>query len=1137
VSTEHTIQLAWRYAAPGRSPADREQATSLAGDCLADPDTDEFGRACCRCLIAWLALSRQLTQRQRSAAVHGFGGDPASLSLSDMAALSRECGELEIAAEDAELALTHLAQIDDPAVLDDVMPGFAGIMGGTAALKLLVAGRPVPDLAWLVAEIERLAAQAGDGTQDRHVLLALRAALLTASVHGDDRGSVEASSATDAIIASAKCLTLGRSLRSPLLEMLGPTLLRQATSARSSDDATGDIERVLLALERLPPDTPNRDATLIYVGTQLLDATISPMSAAEDSRVVRLLEDAGKRLKLDDPARVLAETMSAAASGVRAAAERQPEALDNLEQCLSRAAESVQAGHAARPLIVLGEACALTERYLTTGELCHLGPAEQKLDEFFRELAESSIPWPDAGRGIGHLTRGTIRIAKFRHFPDDAGLLDGAVSDLELAVELVPDDNPLHTRASAVMAGARALRVDYARPDNDTVPRSVSAALRDGTDKALAAANAVGPQHGDYAAFIGQGAAGLVLQALSDRNPGKLDQAIGLFAAACSRPAVSTRERITLLHSYGAALLLRYQAGMEARDLSNGIDRLEEARRAVEQDEGSPHASMVLQTLAEAYRRRGDPRRGDIDRAVAIGLASLREHAGDVLLQDNDENALGMGRTGAEDAFAMARWFLAHGRPGPAISAIEFGRGMVLHAATIGDELPDVLRQAGHEALAQEWTHERSRSDPDRADLRYRSMVAIEGSQAEARLLAAPTVDEIRSALAATDRHALVYLLPEDDDGQGMAVVVDRAGMVTPFSLPGLRTGASQPLRACEQARRNADQLEQQRSARSDVARQQWHEALGELCDWAWRVAVGPLLDLLPGTRGRQLRVVLVPVGQLGLVPWHASRLPAGRLLRYACAEAVLSYAASARQFTDAAGLLSRPWAERSILVADSRGSNVATASSIEYIRASYYPASAVFGSAHSLAPPPTPGSPSATPADVLAALPGAGSGGASVLHLGCHAKAVAPILDSYIDLGAGGRLDVREVLRQARRSSRPDSGGLVVLAACLSDLTETDYDEALTLATAFLSAGSAGVVGARWRVTEHQTALFMASFHRALHLGAADPAEALRAAQMWMLDPGRQLPAGMPKILADEVSQPDLADPTAWAAFAYQGR
>ena len=181
----------------------------------------------------------------------------------------------------------------------------------------------------------------------------------------------------------------------------------------------------------------------------------------------------------------------------------------------------------------------------------------------------------------------------------------------------------------------------------------------------------------------------------------------------------------------------------------------------------------------------------------------------------------------------------------------------------------------------------------------------------------------------------------------------------------------------------------------------------------------------------------------------------------------------------------------------------------------------------------------------MLAALPHGNSAGASLLHFGCHGRAAIPVLDSHLDLGeestAGqegkkGGLAVRDILSQAR-TRPPAAGGLVVLASCLSDRTEADYDEALTLATAFLSAGAAGVVGARWRVEDGQTALFMAIFHGYLNLSGSTPAQALRSAQLWMLDPDRTPPDGLPKVLSDEAGLPDLAHPAAWAAFAYQGR
>jgi CHAT domain-containing protein len=153
------------------------------------------------------------------------------------------------------------------------------------------------------------------------------------------------------------------------------------------------------------------------------------------------------------------------------------------------------------------------------------------------------------------------------------------------------------------------------------------------------------------------------------------------------------------------------------------------------------------------------------------------------------------------------------------------------------------------------------------------------------------------------------------------------------------------------------------------------------------------------------------------------------------------------------------------------------------------------------------------------------------------------PVLDAELQVGhdakgQGISVSVRDILRQARLTppeTGEDSGGLVILAACLSDVTEADYDEALTLASTFLAAGSTGVVAARWAVTDKLTARFMAAFHLFLAAGNSDVAGALREAQLWMLDPAREVPATWPEWLKRRA--PSLAQVEAWAAFTYQGR
>jgi CHAT domain-containing protein len=102
-------------------------------------------------------------------------------------------------------------------------------------------------------------------------------------------------------------------------------------------------------------------------------------------------------------------------------------------------------------------------------------------------------------------------------------------------------------------------------------------------------------------------------------------------------------------------------------------------------------------------------------------------------------------------------------------------------------------------------------------------------------------------------------------------------------------------------------------------------------------------------------------------------------------------------------------------------------------------------------------------------------------------------------------------------------------------------HDEALTLATAFLAAGACSVIGSRWlAVNDSRTMAMMYMFHHYLNgrggsEAAGSPADALRAAQLWMLDPHRVFPAAVEDVLGDR-DKAALDDPEVWAVLTHQG-
>lgn len=235
-------------------------------------------------------------------------------------------------------------------------------------------------------------------------------------------------------------------------------------------------------------------------------------------------------------------------------------------------------------------------------------------------------------------------------------------------------------------------------------------------------------------------------------------------------------------------------------------------------------------------------------------------------------------------------------------------------------------------------------------------------------------------------------------------------------------------------------------------------------------------------------------------------------------------------------------------------------------LHASCYPRARLLGDMYE---PPVEPAAAGTPDDVLDAL----GGTPSLLHVACHGSAgtsptasalqLAPPgsgtrpdtdtdtdtdtgtgTDTGTDTGTGpepdpGSLTVARLLADGSHGTSASDGPLVVLSACETDLSNRDHDEALTLTTAFLSRGARGVVGSRWAARDSAAALMTAVFHHYLRIEGRSPVDALRAAQLWMLDPDRRNPGSLSGRLVRELGRGQglgLDHPAAWAAFTHQG-
>ncbi|MFF8973579.1 CHAT domain-containing protein [Streptomyces sp. NPDC014995] len=664
-----------------------------------------------------------------------------------------------------------------------------------------------------------------------------------------------------------------------------------------------------------------------------------------------------------------------------------------------------------------------------------------------------------------------------------------------------------------------------------------------------------------------------------------IDRAIAEVHQVIEKSRTLPWDEARLRLALGRAMLRATTHRSDLSLLDPCIAELSRVRALAAEGHGLPLSVEVLTELSTAHWMSavtGGPRASE-DRKASLDTRreALELMAADVLLQLGAEHALSVARAATGHVLWLALRCAEDRRPAEAVESLELGRALVLQTAAAAHGVPRLLADRGHSDLAERWRAQAPRhplqrgpregdrvegdageghpaeGDPLRprraavvaapapgtelpSSLRRKALLALgarNGTGAR-ELLGTPDVAELTAALAASGADALVYLVPGEGFRPhipGRALVL-RPGGTEPavLELPLLLSPGSHQLEryltaASDRSRKAADP-DASRASR-ETAETQWQAALSELCDWAWSAAVGPVLDSLEPL-GRPPRIVLIPCGPLGVVPWHAARKPV--LLggdRYACQDAVFSYAPSGAQFLRAATRGRLPATQGQVLVTDPRLSLVWAEFETEALRSACYPDARRYG--EFVAAEGVPDGPGSCE-DLLAVLPGGGRP-AAVVHVSCHGVAGASPTRSALSL-ADGELTVARILDHVVTAAPGPDGPLVVLSACETDLSTGDHDEALTLSTALVARGAADVVGSRWAVNDRATALMMAVFHHFLTSQDLAPADALRAAQLWMLDPDRRPPPGLGDPLHREAARAGLHEIHLWAAFTHQG-
>ena len=649
-------------------------------------------------------------------------------------------------------------------------------------------------------------------------------------------------------------------------------------------------------------------------------------------------------------------------------------------------------------------------------------------------------------------------------------------------------------------------------------------------------------------------AGGAALSGGMEQDLGRIAAGIGHFREAVALSGPNDPRRAFMLASLGLGLYRRIELTADTGDLAEAVEVLEQARAAAT-GPGDPAWPLINEMLTHIRARSGDPDARD------SALDVLRGIAWNVLVQDDPAAARRAARDAASSAVEAARMCLLAGDPVDAMRALEGGRGLLLFAAGEFREVAARLTEAGRPELAERWRRVVEAGETDHAPTNLRGDV-LEVLSERSGVLDPPTLSEIRHALRTLDADALIYLMPGGEGYPGCAVTAAVGSPPGFLQLANLTDTQDHDIERCLDtlATREAGpdrDLDPGQDPDRDLGPSGGRkpgaaEDLDRLCDWAWRAAVGPIIEkylpTLPApASGRVPRVILVPMGRLALVPWQAARRHDGvRAVQLAA----FSLAASGRMLCRAAATAPVPAAPVGLVIGDpdtGRAGDRLRAARVEAyaIHQAFYRGGRYLGTrADGTVSRSGPGN----AAELLGWLDAVRPGAGAVLHLACHGviegagegesgeQGEDAELSAYLLLAGGDRVTAEQIVR--RLSSGPDRGiGLAVLAACRTGRSIHGYDEAYSLGTAFLAGGVRSVLATQWAVPDRATSVLMYMFHHFLTTRALPAWSALREAQLWMLGDQRPIPSGMPTRLRRQLDEAGSVGVEAWAGFVHQGQ
>jgi tetratricopeptide (TPR) repeat protein len=618
--------------------------------------------------------------------------------------------------------------------------------------------------------------------------------------------------------------------------------------------------------------------------------------------------------------------------------------------------------------------------------------------------------------------------------------LHEAIDLLRTAVSLLPPAHP--ERAAQLSNLGNALRSHYDLTGDPS-------ALAEAEQAARAALKPTPADHPGRPTHLGN--LGTILRTRFEHGgaPDDLNEAITLLRTAVSALPHEHPSRAAQLANLGNALRLRHDHAGDQQDAVEG-------RRTLWAAAAPPDAPPAIRmraawAYADAARRDGDTTEAVKGYQLAVEL--LPRIAPPSLGRDDREHRLGrLAGLGSEAAAAA----LDTGRPELALELLEQARGILLGEVLTarGDSEELAAREPGLHAEFQRLRDALSAPEADvdtrlSDGMRFEETIALVRALPDFdRFLLPPTVDDLRPD---TGGGPVVVVNVSRHRSDALVLGADPCTALRVVPLPGLT-----PQKVAAHVDDFLSAIEPQTSP-AELRRQQ--SQVAQTLVWLWDAAVGPVLESLgitgPPAEGEPWpRVWWCPVGPLACLPLHA----AGRHEvngDSALDRVVASYTptvqalAATRRRTrhEPPHLAGRPGRALVVAMPDTPGA--------PRLPHAYQEAESV-----ALMVPQTTllAGAEAHRTAVLAEL-----GRHPIAHFACHGVTDWRDTSASRLLLADGALSVRDLLRH-----RLDETRLVVLSACSTSAAGGGpSDEAVHLASSFLAAGAAHVVGTLWAIED----------------------------------------------------------------------